>query len=84
VIIDIFNNIESIYKNTETRKAKINKEYRIWIRDWKSDYGQLMMGLVIFVDKANEWEGKDEEMNKIYKKLIKKIRKHMKKLETKD
>lgn len=84
MIIDIFNNIESIYKNTETRKAKINKEYRIWIRDWKSDYGQLMMGLVILVDKANEWEGKDEEMNKIYTKLIKKIRKHMKKLETKD
>ena len=82
MIINVFNNIEELYPDIETRKRKINQTYKIWIRDWKGNYGQLVNGLTILTDKSIEWENKNEEMSKIYKNLIKKLRKHMKKLET--
>ena len=80
--IDVFNNIEEIYSDIETKKRKINQTYKIWIRDWKQNYGQLVIGLTILTDKSIQWENKNEEMSNIYKTLIKKLRKHMKKLET--
>lgn len=82
MLIDTFNNIESIYKDKETIKNKIKKEYRIWVKTWKTNYAQLTICLNILTDKMIEWEKKDKKMSEIYKELIKKLRKHMKKQET--
>lgn len=82
MIMEIYTNIESLYKDNETRIRKIKKEYKEWIKLWKENYIQLVSGLNIFTDKMLEWEEKDEEMTKLYKSLIKRLRKHMKKLET--
>ena len=81
MIMEIYTNIESLYKDNETRIRKIKKEYKEWIKLWKGNYIQLVSGLNIFTDKMLEWEEKDEEMAKLYKSLIKRLRKHMKKLE---
>jgi len=83
MIIDTFDNIENIYEDITIRKRKIKKEYKDWIKLWKENYAQLVIGLNIFTDKMIKWEDKNEEMTEIYKDLIKKLRKHMKKLETK-
>ena len=79
--MEVFNNIETVYKDNETRIRRIKKEYKEFIKLWKTNYIQLVSGLNIFTDKMLEWEGKDKEMTQTYKTLIKKLRKHMRKLE---
>ena len=81
MIMEVFNNIETVYKDNETRIRRIKKEYKEFIKLWKTNYIQLVSGLNIFTDKMLEWEGKDKEMTQTYKTLIKKLRKHMRKLE---
>lgn len=82
MILETFNNIENIYENIEIRKKKIKKEYKDYMKLWKQNYPMLVKALNIFTDKMIEWENENEEMKNIYKELIKKLRKHMKKLET--
>ena len=81
MLIQTFNNIESTYDSTERRKRRINQEYKLWIRIAKENYAEIVIGLAVLTDKQIEWEEKNEEMGNIYKKLIKKLRKHMKKME---
>ena len=81
MLIQTFNNIESTYDSTERRKRRINQEYKLWIRIAKENYAEMVIGLAVLTDKQIEWEEKNEEMGNIYKKLIKKLRKHMKKME---
>ena len=81
MMVEIYTNIEKVYKDNETRIRRIKKEYKEWIRLWKTNYIQLVSGLNVYTDKMLEWEGKDEEMTKLYKSLIKRLRKHMKTLE---
>ena len=81
MMVEIYTNIEKVYKDNETRIRRIKKEYKEWIKLWKTNYIQLVSGLNVYTDKMLEWEGKDEEMTKLYKSLIKRLRKHMKTLE---
>ena len=81
MIMEVFNNIETLNKDNATRIRKIKREYKDWIKLWKTNYIQLVSGLNIFTDKMLEWEDKDEEMKNVYKNLIKRLRKHMRKLE---
>lgn len=81
MITAVYTNIENAYKDKETRIRKIKREYREWIKIWKTNYIQLVSGLNIYIDKMIEWSKKDEEMKELYEGLIKKLRKHMKKLE---
>lgn len=81
MITEVYSNIEKINENKETRIRKIKKEYREWIKIWKNNYIELVSGLNIYTDKMIEWDKKDQDMKKAYEDLIKKLRKHMKKLE---
>jgi 2-hydroxy-3-keto-5-methylthiopentenyl-1-phosphate phosphatase len=81
MITAVYTNIENAYKDKETRIRKIKREYKEWIKIWKTNYIQLVSGMNIYVDKMIEWSKKDNEMKELYEGLIKKLRKHMKKLE---
>lgn len=81
MIAAVYSNIEKINENKETRIRKIKKEYREWIKIWKNNYIELVSGLNIYTDKMIEWDKKDQDMKKTYEDLIKRLRKHMKKLE---
>lgn len=81
MIAAVYSNIEKINENKETRIRKIKKEYREWIKIWKNNYIELVSGLNIYTDKMIEWSKEDQDMKKTYEDLIKKLRKHMKKLE---
>lgn len=81
MIAAVYTNIENAYKDKETRIRKIKREYKEWIKIWKTNYIQLVSGMNIYVDKMIEWSKKDNEMKELYEGLIKKLRKHMKKLE---
>ena len=81
MIAAVYTNIEKAYKDKETRIRKIKREYKEWIKIWKTNYIQLVSGMNIYVDKMIEWSKKDDEMRELYEGLIKKLRKHMKKLE---
>jgi uncharacterized protein YukE len=81
MIAAVYSNIEKINENKETRIRKIKKEYREWVKIWKNNYIELVSGLNIYTDKMIEWDKKDQDMKKAYEDLIKKLRKHMKKLE---
>lgn len=81
MIAIVYSNIEKINENKETRIRKIKREYREWVKIWKNNYIELVSGLNIFTDKMIEWDKKDQDMKKTYEDLIKRLRKHMKKLE---
>lgn len=81
MIAAVYSNIEKINENKEAKIRKIKKEYREWIKIWKYNYIELVSGLNIYTDKMIEWDKKDQDMKKTYEDLIKRLRKHMKKLE---